>query len=158
MTNNARIIPIFIPITYKHKIKLFRPKYIYYKYTSRELIREIVKPPESITPILEYAVILREKYNKNVKLTLVKSRNNREFLRFLREDGIPLYIDMHTRELYIRERDIDNPITPIAVGYFVYSCGYVVKDYHKRKDLERLLPLCLIKYVKEHEIPHGNNK
>lgn len=158
MTNNARIIPIFIPITYKHKIKLFRPKYLYFKYPDREYIREIVKPPESITPILEYAIILRERYNKNVKLTLVKSRGKKEFLRFLREDGIPLYIDMHTCELYIREKDIDNPITPIAVGYFIQSCGYTVKSYTKRSKIERYLPFCVIKYVKEHEIPHGDNK
>ena len=145
----VRIVPIFIPITYKHKINLFRPKYIYYHYSNREFVRVIAKPPESITPILEYAIILRERYGKNVKLTLVKSRNKQEFLRFQREDGIPLYIRMSDRELFIREKDIDNPITPIAVGYFVRSCGYEVHDYHRRKEIEKWLPFCLIRYVKE---------
>ena len=158
MTNNTRVIPIFIPVTYKHKINLFKPRYIYFEYPKDKWIIEIQDTPNDITPILEYAVILREKYNKNVKLTLVKSRGKKEFLRFLREDGIPLYIDMHTRELYIREKDIDNPIAPIAVGFFIQSCGYKVRKYKREKDINARLPFCILKHIRKHEISHGDNK
>jgi len=152
----VRIVPVFIPITYKHKLKLFRPRCIYFKYSNREFVRVIHKPPESITPILEYKILLEEKYGKKVKLTLVKSKNRQEFLRFLREDGIPLYIRMSDRELFIREKDIGNPITPTAVSFFTTSCGYEVHDYYRRKEVEKWLPFCILRHVKQ-DIPLSSN-
>ena len=55
---------------------------------------------------------------------------------------------MHDRTIYVLKKDIHNPITPIAIGYFTRSCGYKLKDHYKREVIAKLLPLCDLVYIK----------
>jgi len=79
--------------------------------------------PPSIKPIIEYAVYLTVRYGKRVELSIVRHKN-REYLRFKREDGIPIYVDTETRDTYVPKRYAKSDIVPMALSFFWYSCGY----------------------------------
>ena len=101
----------------------------YYKRRYNNLFICYVKeyPANAWVNIVNYAVYLREKYGKNVDLKIVATRNG-EFLRFKREDGVPIYVDKRGR-IYVSKSSKDKKaLINVAVRYLCESCGYRVKE------------------------------
>ena len=106
-----------------------KPVRVYYKRNKERLLEcVIVQNPENAwTKIIEYARMLRERYNKNVELKIV-SFNGKKYLKFHRVgEGIPIYID-RTGNFYVAEK-YRNQLALINVGvrYLAESCGYKIK-------------------------------
>ena len=102
---------------------------IYYKRNKDKLLMCIIKqPPENVwAKVVQYARMLKEKYNKNIELKIV-SFNGKKYLKFYRKnEGIPIYID-RTGNFYVAEK-YRNQLALINVGvrYLAESCGYKIK-------------------------------
>ena len=100
----------------------------YYAVSKGRLVRRvIVDKPDGIKPIIQYALTLQREYGKNVDLKLVTHKRG-TFLRFKREDGIAIYVHTTTRDVYVRRADMRNEVFAKAIGYFLYACGYKLKE------------------------------
>ena len=101
----------------------------YYKRRYNNLFICIIVsyPDNAWVNIVNYAVYLREKYGKNVDLKIVATPKG-EFLRFYREDGVPIYISKEGR-IYVSKSSKDKKaLINVAVRYLCESCGYRVKE------------------------------
>lgn len=101
----------------------------YYKRRYNNLfICFIVRFPENAwINIVNYALYLREKYNKRVDLKIVVTKSG-EYLRFYREDGIPIYISKDGRIYVSRSWLNKRALINVAVRFLVESCGYKVRE------------------------------
>ena len=115
-----------IPAMFQPKLRLVKVNVIHVYQYGTIVRRTLKETPDSIVPIIRYAQTLKEKYGKRVSLCFVKTRD-KLYLRFKREDGIPIYIDVNTRETYVREADKNLAVVNIAIGFLWSSCGYKFK-------------------------------
>ena len=108
-------------------VKLY-PVKTYYKRNEEKLLQcTIVESPYNAwRKIVEYAKMLMERYNKKVELKIVSS-NGKEYLKYHREDGIPIYIDKEGN-FYVCKK-YRNEMAKINVGirFIAETCGYKVK-------------------------------
>jgi len=120
---NGRKLPV-IPL----KASL-RPVTGYYKRRRGYIIYcTIVQPPENAWErIIEYAEYLRAEYNKDVKLHVAVGSNGK-YLRYEREDGVPLYIGEDGR-IYTcgKSRRFKSKLNA-TIRFLCESCGYRVKE------------------------------
>jgi len=68
---------------------------VYYKRNKERLLQCIIvqNPENAWQKVIEYAKMLREKYNKTIELKIV-SFNGKKYLKFYRVgEGVPIYID-----------------------------------------------------------------
>ena len=101
----------------------------YYKRRYNNLFICYVKeyPANAWVNIVNYALYLREKYGKNVDLKIVVTKNG-EYLRFKREDGVPVYVDKSGRIYVSRSWLNKKALINVAVRYICESCGYKIKE------------------------------
>ena len=101
----------------------------YYKRRYSNLYVCYVKeyPANAWVNIVNYALYLREKYNKRVDLKIVVTKSG-EYLRFYREDGIPIYISKDGRIYVSRSWLNKRALINVAVRFLVESCGYRIKE------------------------------
>ena len=105
------------------------PVTCYYKRRYNNLfICFIVSYPENAwSEIVAYAMYLRDKYNKRVDIKIVATPEG-EFLRFKREDGVPIYISKEGRIYVSRSWLNKKALINVAVRYICESCGYKVRE------------------------------
>ena len=100
----------------------------YYAYSKGRIVRRVItEKPRDYKSIIEYALILRTSYGKNVDLKIVDHKLGR-FIRFKREDGFPIYVNVKTLDVYVKHSDLRNPVFAKAIGFFLNSCGYKTKE------------------------------
>ena len=100
----------------------------YYAYSKGRIVRRVItEKPRDYKSIIEYALILRTSYGKNVDLKIVDHKLGR-FIRFKREDGFPIYVNVKTLDVYVKHSDLRNPVFAKAIGFFLNSCGYRVRE------------------------------
>ena len=101
---------------------------VYYKRNKERLLQCIIvqNPENAWTKIIQYARMLKERYGKRVELKIV-SFKGKKYLKYHREDGIPIYIDKQGN-LYVAEK-YRNQLAKInvAIRFLAESCGYKVK-------------------------------
>jgi len=101
---------------------------VYYKRNKEKLLQCIIvqNPENAWQKVIEYTKMLRERYGKRVELKIVSFRG-RKYLKYHREDGIPIYID-EQGNFYVCEK-YRNQMALINVGvrYLAESCGYKIK-------------------------------
>ena len=102
----------------------------YYKRRKNTLFQcDVVScPPNAWVRAIEYAEYLRNKYGIETSVHMVATKNGR-FLKFVRSNGVPIYI-AESGELYVTRSATKR--TPekvnVAIRYFAESCGYKVKE------------------------------
>ena len=109
-------------------VKLRQVK-VYYKRNKDKLLECIIirNPEDAWIKIVEYAKMLRERYNKTIELKIV-SFNGKKYLKFHRVgEGIPIYID-RAGNFYVAEK-YRNQMAKInvAIRYLAETCGYRIK-------------------------------
>ena len=105
-----------------------KPIKIYYKRNKERLLQcTIVQNPENPwARVIEYVKMLRERYNKRIELKIV-SFNGRKYLKFQREDGVPIYID-RAGNFYVCEKYRNQlALVNVAIRFLAESCGYKIK-------------------------------
>jgi len=84
-------------------------------------------PDNAWVRIIEYAEYMRERYGKDIKLYVAMTKNG-YFLRYEREDGVPLFIaedgKIYTTKSATKKKDKLN----VTVRFLVESCGYRIKE------------------------------
>jgi len=90
---------------------------------------DIRKPPENVWErAIEYAEYLRGQYGKTVKLAVVAIGNQR-YLRWEREDGVPVFISQ-SGEIYTSariKRKYPEKLN-VTVRFLAESCGYKIAE------------------------------
>ena len=100
----------------------------YYAYSKGRIVRRVItEKPSDPKVVIEYALVLRMYYKKNVDLKIVDHKLGR-FIRFKREDGFPIYVNVKTLDVYVKHSDLRNPVFAKAIGFFLNSCGYRVRE------------------------------
>ena len=101
----------------------------YYKrrYSNLYICLIVGYPDNAWVNIVNYALYLREKYNKRVDLKIVATKNG-EFLRYCREDGVPIYVDKRGRIYISKSYKQFKALVNVAVRYLCESCGYKIKE------------------------------
>jgi len=120
---NGRKLPV-IPL----KADL-RPVTGYYKRRRGYIIYcTIVEyPSDAWERITEYAEYLRTKYGKNVKLHVAVGTNGK-YLRYEREDGVPLYVSEDGQIFAPKSSTKRKDKLNVTIRFLVESCGYRVKE------------------------------
>ena len=100
----------------------------YYAYSKGRIVRRVItEKPSDPKVVIEYALVLRTYYKKNVDLKIIDHKMGR-FIRFKREDGFPIYVNVKTLDVYVKRDDLRNPMFAKAIGFFLNSCGYRVRE------------------------------
>jgi len=98
----------------------------FYKRKNGRIVECTIKeyPRDAWSKVVNYARLLREKYGKKVDLAVIVTSNGK-YLRFEREDGVPIYIREDGR-IFVKKRYRISEITVANVGiwYLVDTCGY----------------------------------
>ena len=89
---------------------------------------EIREAPENAwRNVVEYAEYMKERYGKEIKLSIALTRDGR-YLRYEREAGVPLYI-AEDGFIYTTCTALKKPAKlNVTVRFLVESCGYKVKE------------------------------
>jgi len=89
---------------------------------------EIKETPDNAwVKICEYVEYIKERYGKDIKLSVVVTKNGK-YLRYERESGVPLFIaedgKIYTTKSAMKYKGRLN----VTVRFLVESCGYKVKE------------------------------
>jgi len=100
----------------------------YYKISKGRLIQcRITEKPGNLAKIFKERDSLRKEYGKDVSVKVVII-NGKKYVRWQRSDGIPIYIDIVTKDVYVPKKYERHPLISVALRYFLFYAGYKVKE------------------------------